>query len=292
MVGLKPTAGLVSQKYIVPISHSQDTAGPMARTVRDAALLMNAIATPQGVDYTASLATDALRGRRIGVLRYEGGALSMVDGPYERALQTLRDAGATLVEVELAEDKAVGEAESLVLATEFKADLNAYLADTPPAVTVRSLEALIAFNAKTPAETRWFGQELFVKAQASKPVDDPAYLAALALERRMAGPDGIGRVLDAEHLDALALPATGPAWTIDTLNGDHYGASFTTLPAVSGYPHLTVPMGFVRELPVALSLIGPPNSDATLLGFGYAFESIRRARRAPKYLPTIDRIER
>ena len=285
----------MSQKYIVPISHSQDTAGPMARTVRDAALLMNAIATATGaeaVDYTAQLKTDALRGRRLGVLRYEGGALSMVDPTYERALQALRDAGATLVEVTLAEDKAVGDAESRVLATEFKADLNAYLADTPPAVTARSLDALIAFNAHTPAETRWFGQELFEKAQATKGLDDPEYLAALESERRMAGPEGIGRVLAAERLDALVMPTTGPAWTIDTVNGDHYGASFTTLPAVSGYPHLTVPMGFVRELPVALSWIGPPKSDALLLGFGYAFESIVQARRAPRYLPTIDRIDR
>jgi amidase len=304
LVGLKPTAGLVSQKYIVPISHSQDTAGPMGRTVKDAALLMNAIAVVpeacqrpdvrcQRVDYTAQLRDDALGGKRIGVLRYDAAsAIPMVDATYEHALQLLRDAGATLVEVKLTVDPKLGDAEERVLDVEFKADIDAYLADTPPAVKSRTLEALIAFNAKTPAEMRWFGQETFIKAQASKGLDDPEYLTALEFQRRVAGPDGLGKLLADEKLDALVTPTTGPAWTIDTLNGDHYGSSFTTLPAVSGYPHLTVPMGLVRELPVGLSFVGPPNSDALLLGLGYAFEAASHARAKPKYLPTIDRIER
>jgi amidase len=285
LVGLKPTLGLVSQQGIVPISHSQDTAGPMARSVKDVALLMDALT---GRHDASALRSDALQGKRLGVLRYDDGQLPTVDAAYARALEQLKAAGATLVEVKSPWDERIGKAEDLVLHTEFKADLDAYLAAAPAGVKTRSLADAIAFNRDTPAELRWFGQEIFVKAQGMKGLDDPEYLAALELGRRLAGAEGLGRVMTENRLDALVAPTTGPAWTIDTLNGDHYGGSFTTMPAVAGYPHLTVPMGVVRELPVGLSFIGEQNSDARLLGYGYAFESIAKARRAPKFLATID----
>lgn len=294
LVGLKPTVGLVSQQGIVPISHSQDTAGPMARSVRDTALLMNAIVDPArrgSTDYTSMLSPDALRGKRLGVLRYDDGQMPTVDAAYARALEQLVAAGATLVEVKSPWDERIGTSEDLVLHTEFKAELNGYLAAAPAGVKVRTLADVIAFNDDTPAELRWFGQETFVKAQGMKGLDDPGYLAALELGRRLAGAEGLGRVMTEQRLDALVAPTTGPAWTIDTLNGDHYGGSFTTMPAVSGYPHLTVPMGFVRELPVGLSFIGEPDSDQRLLGYGFAFEAIAKARRAPKFIRTIDRID-
>jgi amidase len=288
LVGMKPTAGLVAQKGIVPISHTQDTAGPMARTVRDAALLLNAIANPGSTDFTANLKRDALHGVRIGVVRSDAGALPVLSPAFEHALTVLREAGATLVDVEIPVDPKLGDAETAVLDTEFKADVNAYLADAAPAVKTRSLEALIAFDTATPAELRWFGQETFVKAQAMKGLDDPAYRDALATEKRAADTEGLGKVFAEQHLDALVTPTTGPAWRIDTVNGDSGGASYTTLPAVSGYPHLTVPMGLVRELPVGLSFIGVPGSDGKLLGYGFAFETATTARRAPKFLKTVD----
>lgn len=298
LVGLKPTAGLLPQQGIVPISHSQDTAGPMARSVRDAALLLNAMTSvPEActrpdvkcrrVDYTGRLAKDALAGKRIGVMRYEDGTMPTLDPVYAEALHRLIDAGAVLVDVDNPWDKAIGEAEDVVLHAEFKADLDAYLAKAPAGVASRSLADLIAFNKRTPAELRWFGQDRFEKAQATAGLAEPGYREALEKGRRLAGPEGLGKVIAAERLDALVAPTTGPAWMIDLVNGDHYGGSFTTLPAVSGYPHLTVPMGQVEGLPVAISFIGMPGSDAALLGYGYAFEQRAKARKPPRYLRTV-----
>ena len=326
LVGLKPTQGIVPQQFIVPISRTQDTAGPMGRSVRDVALLMDVITRvpafttnsptnegmttnsmpPVGVsdvprpapgrvhmtpgDYTSGLKPDALRGARLGVVRYEDGAMPTVDAAFEQALRVLRDAGATLVEIQVPIDPKLGDAEERVLRTEFKVGIDAYLAGTPPAVKTRSLQALIDFNAKTPEEMRLFGQDTFVKAQATKGLEDPEYLAALELQARLAGTEGLLRaILKNGKLSALVTPTTGPAWTIDTVNGDHFGRSFTSMPAIAGYPHLTVPMGLVRGLPVGLSFVSLPNSDAMLLGLGFAYEAASKARVPPKYLPTIDR---
>jgi amidase len=298
LVGLKPTAGLVSQKYIVPISHTQDTAGPMGRTVHDVALLLNAIATRADrcddshacatTDFTAGLDRGALRGARIGVVRSDAGALPVVGPAFEHALAALREAGATLVDIEISVDPKLGDAENRVLDVEFKVDVEAYLADAAPAVQARTLAALIAFNAATPAELALFGQETFVKAEGMPGLDDPVYRDALATERRAADTEGLGRALAEQHLDAIVTPTTGPAWRIDTVNGDAGGASYTTLPAVSGYPHLTVPMALIRELPAGLSFIGAPGSDAKLLGYGFAFEAKAQARRPPRFLKTVD----
>ncbi len=290
IVGLKPTLGLVSRHNIVPLAHSQDTAGPMARSVRDVALLLGAMAgsdpadpatrdaDAHRADYAAGLDAGALRGRRIGVMRFEAGFHPETDAVFAHALDVLRQAGATLVEIDklpgaAGTADAIGDAEQVVLLTELKADLAAYLATAPQAVTARTLADLIAFNrAHADRELGLFGQELFEKAQATKGLADPAYLAARATSLRLAGVEGIDRMLAENKVEALVAPTAGPAWVVDTVNGDHASGQTSTLPAVAGYPHLSVPMGLVSGLPVGLSIVGPAWSDARVLGFGYAFE--------------------
>jgi len=311
IVGLKPTLGLVSRARIVPIAHSQDTAGPMARSVRDAALLLGAMAGSDPLDpataqadahredYAAALDPDALRGRRLGVTRFAAGFHPETDAVFESALDTLRAAGAVLVEIdalpgagppgsEMPAAQRIGDAEGLVLLTELKADLDAYLADAAPAVAARTLAAVIAFNdAHAAEELPLFGQELFIKAQAGPGLDDPAYGAALATSKRLAGPEGIDRMLKDGRLDALVAPTMGPAWVVDVVNGDHAMGSTSTLPAVAGVPHLTVPMGAVAGLPVGLSIIGPAWSDARMLALGYAFEQRAKVTLRPGFAASL-----
>jgi amidase len=286
IVGLKPTLGLVSRTHIVPISHSQDTAGPMGRSVADVAALLTAMAGSDPadpatkdadrhkIDFAAGLSADALRGKRIGVMRFEAGFHPETDAVFAHALQVLLQAGADIVEIDkLPGADAIGDAEGIVLSTEFKADVNAYLATTPPAVTSRTLADLIAFNqSRQPRELGLFGQELFEKSQATKGLDDPTYGQALANSRRLARQDGIDKMLSEYRLDALVAPTAGPAWVVDTVNGDHASGSTPTLAAVAGYPHLSLPMGEVFGLPVGLSIVGPQWADARVLQFGYAFE--------------------
>jgi len=300
LVGLKPTVGLVSRTHIVPISHSQDTAGPMTRTVTDAALILTAIAgsdpadaatkeaDARKTDYAKGLSKDALKGVTLAVARFYTGYSPGTDAVFEQALRDLKAQGATLVEVKTFDEGPIGKAEGVVLYTELKVDLNAYLASTDPSkVRTRTLEDVIAFNKATPKELEWFGQESFEKAQATKGYDDPEYIKALADGKRLAGPEGIDKILEDTGAIAIVAPTTGPAWTIDPLNGDHYGGSSTTLPAVAGYPHLTVPMGAVGGLPVGLSFIGPAWSEARLLALGFAYEQATHRRFAPKFLPTV-----
>ncbi len=301
IVGFKPTLGLVSRTHIVPLAHSQDTAGPMARSVRDAAMLLTAMAGSDGLDpatlqadrhatdFTKALDTSALQGKRLGVMRFEAGFHPETDLVFEHALGVLRAAGATLVEIdELPGRNDIGDAEGLVLATELKADLHAYLRGTPRAVTARSLADLIAFNrAHGARELGLFGQELFEKAEATKGLDDPDYLAALAKSKRLAGVEGIDRMLADHKLDALVAPTTGPAWVVDTVDGDHALGQTSTLPAVAGYPHLSVPMGQVAGLPVGLSIIGPAWSDARMLAYGYAFEQKLGLHLAPTFAASL-----
>jgi amidase len=286
IVGLKPTLGLVPRTHIVPIAHSQDTAGPMGRSVRDVAMLLSVIAGSDPADpatadadkhksdYTAGLKPDALRGARIGVMRFEAGFNPETDIVFARALDVLRAAGATVVEIEkLPGVEAIPDAERTVLACEFKSDLNAYLATTPHTVTSRTLDDLIEFNHSRPArELGLFAQELFERSQATNGVNDAAYKPALELSKRLAGRDGIDMVLSKYHVDALVAPTAGPAWVVDTVNGDPNIGSTPTLAAVAGYPHLSVPMGLVFGLPVGLSIVGPAWSDARVLAYGYAFE--------------------
>lgn len=299
IVGFKPTLGLVSRTHIVPIAHSQDTAGPMARSVRDAALLLTAMAGSDGLDpatlqadrhatdFTKALDAHALQGRRIGVLRFETGFHPETDAVFGHALEVLRAAGATLVDVVQRPGDGLGEAETEVLQTEFKADLHGYLATTPKAVASRSLADLIAFNrAHAGRELGLFGQEVFEKAEATQGLDDPGYLNALATSKRLAR-GGIDRMLAADKLDALVAPTSGPAWVVDTVNGDHSLGDTSSLPAVAGYPHLSLPMGQVSGLPVGLSIIGPAWSDARILAYGYAFEQTLGLHLRPGFAPSV-----
>ncbi len=302
LVGIKPTVGLVSRTYVVPISVSQDTAGPMGRGVADVAAVLTVIAgtdpadpatadaDARKADYAAALDAGALTGAKIGVLRFQAGFHRGTDAVFARALETLKARGATLVEIAAPPEGlgAIREAELIVLLAELKTGLAAYLATTPDAVKVRTLADVIAFNEATPEELALFGQELFLRADALSGTDDPAYLKAVdGLKARA------GALLDAlmrdNGVEALVAPSYGPAWVTDPLLGD-YGASggVTTLPAVSGYPHVTVPMGEVAGLPVGLSIVGPAWSEARLLSLAYAFEQATQARRPPDYRPTLE----
>jgi amidase len=286
IVGLKPTLGLVSRTHIVPISHSQDTAGPMGHSVADVAALLSVMAgsdpadpatrdaDAHRTDFAAGLSADALRGKRIGVMRFEAGFHPETDQVFAHALDVLRQAGAELVEIEkLPGSEAIGDAENIVLSTEFKADVNTYLAASAPAVSARTLADLIAFDTSRQArELGLFGQELFEKAEATKGLDDPAYVQALATSRHLAREEGIDKMLAAYRVDALVAPTGGPAWVVDPINGDHALGSTPTLAAVAGYPHLSVPMGLVFGLPVGLSIVGPQWGDALVLKLGYSFE--------------------
>ena len=299
LVGLKPTLGLVSRTGVVPISHSQDTPGPMARSVKDAAILFGAMvgsdpadpatkgADKYRKDFATGLSADALKGVRIGYWKPEMAA--DLAARFDKALEELTAAGAVLVEVKVPELKGLGDAESLVLYTELKADMATYLATTPASVGPKTLADLIAFNdAHKDSEMRFFGQETFLKAEKTKGLDDPDYKAARENSARMAGPEGIDAMLKAADAKILVTPTYGTPWLSDPAHGDQFqGPSASELPAVSGYPHLTVPMGLVNGLPAGLSFIGTAYSDGLLLNAGYAYEQATHARVVPQYLPTI-----
>lgn len=302
VVGFKPTVGLVSRTHIIPISESQDTAGPITRTVQDAALILAVIAgtdpadpatteaDARRTDYRAALDAGSLVGARIGVARFLAGYHTGTDAVFEAALADLRAAGAELVEItEGPEMGPIGRAQFTVLLTEFKAGLNAYLATTDPVqVPVRTLADLIAFNAATPRELALFGQEYFIQAEATAGLDDPAYVEARETARRLAGAEGIDRLLAEHGVIALVAPTGGPAWPTDPVMGDRFLGSASTLAAVAGYPHLTVPMGFVDGLPVGLSIFGAKWDDARILSLGYAYEQRSRAFRAPAFLNSVN----
>ena len=302
LVGLKPTVGLVSRTHIVPISHTQDTAGPMTRDVMDAAAMLNVMAGADPADpatteadthksdYLEALNPDALKGVRIGVMRFAAGFNPETDAVFERALASLTAAGAILVDVpEPTGRKQIGALEHLILMTELRSDLNAYLATTSPEkVPARTLADVIAFNkAHADQEMPLFGQEQFEVAEQTKGLDDPAYLKAKADAHRLAGPEGIDAMLAGAKVEALIAPTTGPSWLIDPVLRDRPGGGGAgSLAAVAGYPHLTVPMGRVDGLPVGLSFIGPAWSEGRLLSLGYAFEQATHARRPPLYSPS------
>lgn len=299
IVGLKPTVGLVSRTHVVPISHSQDTAGPMTRDVRTAARLLTAMAgsdpadaatkeaDARKTDYVAALRPDALKGARIGVLRWATGWHAGVDARFEAALAVLKAQGATLVDITTAPNRRdIGGNEFIVLLTELKADLGTYLASTPATVKSRTLADVIAFNtANAAAEMGLFGQDTFEKAQATKGLTDPIYLKARETSLKAAGKDGIDKMLADARVEVLVAPTAAPAWFIDPVNADQSpGGGAGGLAAVAGYPHLTVPMGGVRGLPVGLSIIGPAWSEARILALGHAFE---QAAPAMKLIPAM-----
>jgi amidase len=298
IVGFKPTVGLVSRTHIVPISHSQDTAGPMTLTVRDAAAVMTVIAgsdpadpataeaDARKVDYAAALSPDALKGKRIGVLRDRIGDRADIAALFDAALKQMTDLGATVVEIADSRKglEELGAAEFELLMTELKADMATYLASLPAKDGPKTLADLIAFNKAHLEELRWFDQALFELAESKAGLDSPAYVEAKAKAARLAGPEGIDRLLAADKLDLLIAVTNGPAWTSDLVNGDHYsGPSASQLPAVAGYPHLTVPMGSIEGLPIGLSLIGAKWSDADVLAAGYAYEQASRKRVTPTF---------
>jgi amidase len=302
LVGLKPTVGLVSRTHIVPISHSQDTAGPMTRDVRDAALLLGVIAGSDAADpataeadarkadYLAALKPEALGGVRVGVMRFAARFHPETERVFDQALAKLTAAGAILVEIDKSpSDPGLSKLERIVLMTELKADLNAYLASTAPArVPSRTLAQLITFNkAHAAEEMPLFGQDAFEAAEQTQGLADPAYLAAKADAHRLAGPEGIDAMLKANNVVVLVAPTLGPAWLIDPVLKDRsLGGGAGGPPAIAGYPHLSVPMGQVDGLPVGLSFIGPAWSDAQLLAYGYAFEQIAKARIPPTFKST------
>lgn len=298
VVGFKPSVGLVSRSLIVPVSHSQDTAGPITLTVRDAATVMNAIAgcdpadpatveaDARKTDYAAALSPGALKGKRIGVLRDRIGDRADIAALFDAALAQMTALGATVVEIEDSRSgqEKLGKAELDVLMTELKADLTAYLSALPNANAPKSLSDVIAFNKAHPEELIWFDQALFELAETKAGLDDPAYLEAKATAQRLAGAEGIDRLLKTHDVDLLLGVTNGPAWVSDLEKGDSYdGPSVSQMPAVAGYPHLTVPMGLVDGLPIGLSFIGAKWSDAGILAAGYAYEQASRKRTAPTY---------
>lgn len=285
LVGLKPTVGLVSQAGIIPIAHSQDTAGPMARTVEDCARVMNVINTSgKPIDFTAHLGMKDLKRVRIGVGRQYFGTNEKADRVIEEALIALKDLGAVLVDVEIPSFGKLDEAELEVLFHEFKADLNQWLANATPRPSLKSLSDLIEFNARNADRMMpIFGQDLFVKAQEHGPLTDAKYRAALAKCRRLARTEGIDAVTKKYRVEAIAALTSSPPWLVDPVNGDLARGGCTSLPAVAGYPHVTVPAGFAGGLPVGMSLFGPAFSDARLLGIAQVFECATRHRKPPRF---------
>ncbi|MFA6219264.1 MAG: amidase [Erythrobacter sp.] len=297
IVGFKPTVGMVSRTHVVPISGSQDTAGPMAASVHDAALLLTAIAgsdpddaatagaDTHTADFTAGLATASFAGKRIGVLRNQIGPRADVRALFDAAIEDMRRAGAEIVEIDYEPKDEMYRGELTVLLYELRETMDAYLASLPGEGLPRSLADLVAFN-KTHAaeELRWFGQSLFERALAT--TDEAAYREARATSLRLAGEEGIDRLLRENRVDVLVAPTTGPAWTTDLVLGDHYpgGIGAGSLAAIAGYPHLTVPMGQVERLPVGISFMAGKWADHDLLKLGAAYE---RARSATLAVPSL-----
>ncbi len=283
IVGIKPTLGLIGGRGIIPVGQSQDTAGPMARTVRDAAILLSALAEGSHAqqDYTKFLDAQGLRGARLGVARKFFGITADVDRLMENCIAEIKKRGAEVIDpADLPSHGKYNDSEFDVLLYEFKAGLNAYLETRHTGLT---LEKLIAFNQREhEREMPYFEQEIFEKAQQKGPLTEPAYRKALAQNRRMSQAEGIDAVLKRHRVDAIIAPTAGPAWLIDEINGDHDTGGCSTPAAVAGYPHITVPAGFVHGLPVGISFFGTAWSEPALLKIAYGFEQATKARKPPR----------
>ncbi len=297
LVGIKPTVGLVSRSGIIPIAASQDTAGPMARTVADAVALLTALcgsdarddatkeATTRAQDYSKFLDTDGLKGARIGVIRANfGGRNDLASAVVEDALKVLTARGAILIDVELPNAGKYGNSETEVLTYELKAGVNAYLAECKPGAPIRTLKDVIEFNEKNrDREMKYFGQEHFLRAEAKSGLDSKEYLDALANCRKLSREEGIDKIMAEQKLDALVAPSNGPTWITDFIKGDNSGGGFSQAAAVSGYPHITVPAGYVAGLPIGISFVAGAWAEGTLIKFAYAFEQATHHRRTPTY---------
>ena len=302
VVGIKPTVGLTSRTGIIPISHTQDGAGPLARTVRDAAIVLGAMvgvdaedaasSLSQGKglnDYTKFLDPKGLNGARIGVVRKYFGFSDSVDRLMEGSLSVLKSQGAVLVDpVEIETLGKFDESEFTVFLYELKANLNKYLERLGPSAPVKNLKEVIAFNEKNrDKEMPFFGQDIFVHSESKGPLSEKEYVDALAKNRRLARVEGIDAVMDKHKLDALVAPTGSPAWPTDLVNGDHSGGGSSNAAAVAGYPNINVPAGNLWGLPVGLSFFGRAWSEPTLIRLAYAFEQATKARITPKFLPTV-----
>jgi amidase len=300
IVGIKPTLGLISRSGIIPIAHSQDTAGPMARSVRDAAILLGALAgvDPRdgatsasagkaAADYTKFLDPHGLRGARIGVARKYFGSNDAQDQLMNNLIAAMKRQGADIVDpADLPTHGKFDDTEFLVLLYELKADLNAYLAARPGAPG--SLKDVIDFNeSNRDKEMPYFGQDIFIKAEAKGPLSTKEYVDALEANHRLSRKEGIDSVMDQFHLDAIMAPTAGPAWLTDLANGDHAAGGSSNAAAVAGYPDVTVPAGFVFGLPVGISFFGRAWSEPTLLKIAYGFEQTIQARRPPRFIPRL-----
>ncbi len=303
IVGIKPTLGLVSRAGIIPIAHSQDTAGPMTRTVRDAAIVLNALAgidprdpatrgsqTRGQMDYTRFLDANGLRGARIGVAREKFfGYSDVADKLVNDAIEAMKAQGAVIVDPANIETAGkFDDTEFDVLLYEFKADLNAYLAGLGPKAPVRTLQDIIDFNERNKEkEMQWFGQEIFLMAQKKGPLSEKKYRDQLARNLRMSRTQGIDATMIKYKLDAIVAPTGSPPWVTDLVNGDHFSGASSTPAAVAGYPNINVPAGFSHGLPVGISFFGRAYSEPTLIKLAYAYEQASKHRRAPQFIPTL-----
>jgi amidase len=302
LAGIKPTVGLVSRSGIIPISHSQDGAGPMCRTVRDAAILLGALtgvdsedsatAASSGkskTDYAQYCDPNGLKGARIGVARKYFGFNDAVDALMEEALDVMKRQGATLVDpADIETFGKFDDSELLIFMYELKADLNAYLARLGPSAPVRTLKDIIEFNDRNrQKEMPYFGQDLFVKAEGKGPLTEKAYLDALAKNHQLARTEGIDAIMEKDHLDALVAPTGGPAWLTDLINGDHSAGGSSNAAAVAGYPNINVTAGSILGLPVGISFFGRAWSEPTLVKLAYSFEQATKARQAPRFLTRV-----
>jgi amidase len=303
IVGIKPTLGLVSRAGIIPIAHSQDTAGPMARTVRDAAILLGVLtgADPRDSatsssgaralsDYTRYLDANGLRGARIGVARTKFfGYSDVTDKVINDAIEAMKAQGAVIVDPANIETAGkFDDSEYDVLLYEFKADLNAYLASLGPKAPVKTLQDIIDYNDRhRDQEMPYFGQEIMIQAQAKGPLTEKKYVDELASNLKMSRVDGIDATMDKYKLDAIVAPTGGPAWTTDLINGDHFSGASSTPAAVAGYPNINVPAGYSHGLPIGISFFGRAYSEPALIKFAYAYEQATKHRRAPRFIPTL-----
>ncbi|HKS10869.1 MAG TPA: amidase [Pyrinomonadaceae bacterium] len=302
LVGIKPTVGLVSRAGIIPIAHSQDTAGPMARSVSDAALILSALTGEDprdpmtkasrghsATDYTKFLDPHGLRGMRLGIARKHFGFSERVDKLMNNHIDVMKSIGAVIVDpADIPTTGKFDDSEFEVLLYEFKADLNAYLAGLGPKAPVRSLKDVMDFNERNrDREMPYFGQDIMEKAQAKGPLTSTAYIQALRKNHLLTRTQGIDFIMKKHRLDALIAPTGGPPWPTDWLNGDHFSGGYSSASAVAGYPHITVPAGYVFGMPVGISFFGGAYSEAKLIAVAYAFEQATKARRAPKFLETV-----